>query len=1098
MTDLLLVRAINDAFKGRLNKTHSLSLRLQGLDQIIKYVVAYISDKENLFFSSYFAKISFLSNKYNFPGKDLYLFHAFRNLFPLGENIDDTHFDLGQYVIYTLVEKCLGVNLEVGLADLDMSIFLKSTKKSEDESFRYFEKVYLKKYDIEKQLFHAVDDYNRPIELEFANNDLGEELINYLNKLQKWDRLPIKAGLFDINISGNTYSPSYYILEPDFLIDVTSVSESFDAFGVSVAGYGLRKLIDKSATLALHMGNISNVILDELIYDPSISYNYFLNSIFKISPLSFATFTNDQVRQLVEKVKEHYRNIKKVIDEDFQNLGINGRSVFVEPSYYAPRIGIQGRFDLLHQDGNEMNIIELKSGKSYRPNAYGLNNSHYHQTLLYDLILETNFGKKTKRNNFILYSAESEKALRYAPTIKAEQREAIKVRNRIYMEECRMQHSGAGEEFIKTFIEGYDGKLSGFKQQDLEELKKIYGGLMMEERKYWESCFAFLSREYSLSKIGDELSETSKGLSALWQLDTHRKKERFLLIDKLVLKEDNSQEDDPHLLFEYSEKTQKLNNFRVGDIVILYPTRALRGDRLQSQIFKCTLSVIGSDHLIVRLRSKQNNSSAFDPDTHYNIEHDVLDSSFAKTFRQLYHFAKSEPAQRQKLLGIKSPEDFNIQPLIKSQLTTESQHIIIEKSISALDYQLIWGPPGTGKTSIILKEITRHYFEHSNTRILIMGYTNRAVDEICAALQSMDEELDYIRIGSKYSCGEAYKVKLLNTKLESITNRKDLKSLLVNHQIYVGTLASILGKPEIFDLLQFGICIVDEASQILEPSLIGILSKMKKFILIGDHIQLPAIVLQKHKNAEIQDESLRKLGYRSFTESLFERLYNQAMDNRWEMAYSQLQEQGRMHEKIMNFENAHFYDHQLTLLPVNKKLTGERGWKFNSSLEEVLSNQRMIYIPTRSDEESNQHKVNRYEAKIVSELIRSLKKLLETNQETIKKNTIGIITPFRAQIALINAQLDKDGLSDMNITVDTVERYQGGAREIIIISTVVNSTFQLESIISANAKGIDRKLNVALSRAKEQIILVGNPEVLKESKFYLAYMQESFELAWKN
>jgi len=738
-----------------------------------------------------------------------------------------------------------------------------------------------------------------------------------------------------------------------------------------------------------------------------------------------------------------------------------------------------------------MNIVELKSGKSYRPNAYGLNNSHYHQTLLYDLILETNLGKKIKRNNFILYSAESEQALRYAPTIKAEQTEAIRVRNRIYMEECRMQESNIGEPFIKSFIEGYDGKLSGFKQQDHNELKKIYGNLSEIEKSYWESSFAFLSREYSLSKIGDELSEKNKGLSSLWQLSVDQKKERFLLIDQLVMIEDNSQENDPHIMFDFSVKTHRLNNFRIGDMVILYPSEALRGDRLQSQIFKCTMSVMEADHLVVRLRSRQMNSAAFDTNTLWNIEHDILDSSFSKTFRQLYHFANAEKERRQRILGILPPENFQTQSLKKEGHTTEKQHYIIEKAISTINYQLIWGPPGTGKTSVVLKGIVKHYYEETSTRILIIAYTNRAVDEICGAISGIDEKLDYVRIGSRYSCGEEYKAKLLKAKLESLSNRKEVKSLLLGNQIYIGTLASILGRSELFEILEFGVCLVDEASQILEPSLVGILSKTKKFILIGDHKQLPAIVLQKNRQSHIHCEGLRKIGFDSFSNSLFERLYNQAIDNKWEWAYSQLQEQGRMHESIMDFVNDQFYNNQLVLLPNSNRLSDVRKWKAENTVESILGTERMIFIPSQSDDNSNQQKVNVYEARLVCEIVKYIKLLYDSNMILIDQTTIGIITPFRAQIALINSEIAENGLANMQISVDTVERYQGTAKDIIIISTVVNTPFQLTSIISENNDGMDRKLNVALSRAKEQVIMIGNPNILNESEYYFAFIDNN-------
>ena len=730
-----------------------------------------------------------------------------------------------------------------------------------------------------------------------------------------------------------------------------------------------------------------------------------------------------------------------------------------------------------------MNIIELKSGKTYRPNTYGLNNSHYHQTLLYDLILESNFGKSTKRNNFILYSAESENGLRYAPTIKSEQTEALRVRNRIYIEECRMQCSEPNCSFIKDFLGKYDGKLSGFKGQDLKEVQKIYGSLSAAEKAYWETSFSFLSREYSLSKIGDELVESSKGLSAIWQLDRNQKHERFLLLNDLNISINNSQEDDPHLLLEFTEDTNLLSNFRIGDIIILYPSSALSDNRLRSQIFKCTLSEIKKDHVVVRLRSKQMNHKAFDSNKRWNIEHDILDSSFSKSFRQLYHFAKGEKAKRSLILGARPPKGYEDMVIEKHPSTTNAQHEIVKKAIASEEYHLIWGPPGTGKTSIILKEIISHYYSKTQLRLLIIGYTNRAVDEICNALEGIDKDLEYIRIGSKYSCGDAYKSKLLNAHLNSVNDRKSLKQLLNNTQIYIGTLASIIGKPELFDLLQFGVCIVDEASQILEASLAGLLTKTKKFILIGDHLQLPAIVLQKSHQSAIENENLNVLGFRSYGESLFERLYRRCIDQNWYWAYSQLTEQGRMHTEIMNVVNELFYQGRLKELPIDKKI--EKSQKRTTYSNEKLD-RRVSFIPTPVNDEVSSKKVNRYEAKALVKVINEL-----NSGRKYSDLEIGIITPFRAQIAMIKSELEAKKIDYSKITIDTVERYQGGARDIIIMSTAVNTPFQMDALVSKNVDGIDRKLNVAISRARELFILVGNEEVLSYSDQYVELIKRS-------
>jgi len=101
-------------------------------------------------------------------------------------------------------------------------------------------------------------------------------------------------------------------------------------------------------------------------------------------------------------------------------------------------------------------------------------------------------------------------------------------------------------------------------------------------------------------------------------------------------------------------------------------------------------------------------------------------------------------------------------------------------------------------------------------------------------------------------------------------------------------------------------------------------------------------------------------------------------------------------------------------------------------------------------------------------------------------NEIGIITPFRAQCNLLRNELEKIN-SDNSIIVDTVERFQGSERKVIIISTTVNHTYQLKQIESSTileGENIDRKLNVAITRAKEKLFVIGNKSVLKQSPMY--------------
>ncbi len=122
----------------------------------------------------------------------------------------------------------------------------------------------------------------------------------------------------------------------------------------------------------------------------------------------------------------------------------------------------------------------------------------------------------------------------------------------------------------------------------------------------------------------------------------------------------------------------------------------------------------------------------------------------------------------------------------------------------------------------------------------------------------------------------------------------------------VATVASILNRPDIFKLKNFDRIVVDEASQVLEPMLIGILNKAKRFVLIGDQKQLPAVVMQHEMPSTLISEGLRYIGITDFRHSLFERLI--AANMRKEALWGTLTHQGRMHPDLSDFINHAWYN----------------------------------------------------------------------------------------------------------------------------------------------------------------------------------------------
>ena len=118
------------------------------------------------------------------------------------------------------------------------------------------------------------------------------------------------------------------------------------------------------------------------------------------------------------------------------------------------------------------------------------------------------------------------------------------------------------------------------------------------------------------------------------------------------------------------------------------------------------------------------------------------------------------------------------------------------------------------------------------------------------------------------------------------------------------------------------------------------------------------------------------------------------------------------------------------------------------------------------------------------QLIQSYVKLYAGSEQPIQPGDIGIITPYRAQIAHVRRCLQTAGLSADDYQVDTVERYQGGAKRIILISLCTNEDSQIQMLSQISEEGVDRKLNVAMTRAREHLVIVGCPDILRQSTVY--------------
>jgi len=369
-----------------------------------------------------------------------------------------------------------------------------------------------------------------------------------------------------------------------------------------------------------------------------------------------------------------------------------------------------------------------------------------------------------------------------------------------------------------------------------------------------------------------------------------------------------------------------------------------------------------------------------------------------------------------------------------------SQLEAIYKAIEAQDFCLIQGPAGTGKTYTIAKLIDE--LRKNNAKILLTAFTNTAVDNIILTYLSTTIFSDNSDIITRLGIEEAVNSQIIPMMVK---NKNFSYQDLLKAPIIASTTSTI--SKSIYNDLTFDIVIVDEATQMAEPYLLSAITKGKKFILVGDDKQLPPLVLSYQAN---------ELGLGI---SLFERL-----KKRHSEANILLKYQYRMNRELMEFSNKEYYDGKVQAAnnAVGEQLLwdllpSDTDFSTETTINQLIldPNQTLVYVGV-STEFDKKRRVNIGEIQVIKELINILL------NKGLKQKHIGIIAPFRGQVAEISRALS----SYKKIVVDTIDRYQGSDKEVIILS--------LCTVESPNLLEDARRFNVALTRAKKKMIIVGN------------------------
>ena len=475
------------------------------------------------------------------------------------------------------------------------------------------------------------------------------------------------------------------------------------------------------------------------------------------------------------------------------------------------------------------------------------------------------------------------------------------------------------------------------------------------------------------------------------------------------------------------------------------------------------------------------------------------ESSYTAMFETLHSLEKTENKRlnhmKQVFYGGLKPAERSFYPVRFPWLNT-SQEQAVNKVLCAKDVAIIHGPPGTGKTTTLVEAIYETL--HREPQVLVCAQSNAAVDWICEKLS--ERGVAVLRVGNplrvndkmlsltyerRFEAHPDYpelwalrkqirrvqqearkgqsRSESVRDQLAKMRNRMTALEIQIDADLFGETrvvASTLIGSAnKVMSHKCFSTLFIDEAAQALQPACWVAMRKANRVILAGDHCQLPPTV----KSREAMQGGLGI--------TLLEQVLHAHPE-----CVSLLTLQYRMHETIMQFSSDYFYGGQLKASP-------DIAHRTLSYLEHSMEWYDTQLLDMK--EQQSSHSLSRYnqqEAELLIELLVEMVERITVIRMLEERIDIGIISPYKAQVYLLRGIIKRENrfrkLKHL-ITVHSVDGFQGQERDIIVVSMVRGNAEQKIGFLSDL-----RRMNVAITRARMKLIVLGDAQTLSTHRFY--------------